>query len=69
MRKRDGVLKFSAVSVEILLASGHFIWFGKNRLCPCAAGAEEEEEEEEGDGEGPVFYITLTIEEVLYCLA
>jgi len=35
----------------------------------CAAGAEEEEEEEEGDGEGPVFYITLTIEEVLYCLA
>jgi hypothetical protein len=37
----------------------------------CAAGAEEEEEEEEGDGEGPVFYITLTIEEVLYsyCIA
>jgi hypothetical protein len=61
------MLKFRALFSRNPEAGGHFVWFGKNRLCRCAAGAEEEEEEEEGDGEGPVFYITLTIEEVLYC--
>ncbi len=65
----SGVLKFSALFSRNPFDPAAILFGLVETGYACAAGAEEEEEEEEGDGEGPVFYITLTIEEVLHCLA